>query len=585
MPFAPTLKLRSTGSRLSARGRNGSTPGTGHQQISPSGARRSSDTGLLYNGEETSLTMGSKKKQTNRSNGTVSQNGTKMSNGVTSERKRRKNEDSTMVTKTVQMSAFIVIIIAFVIMYRTDFSSVSSSGQNSSPSLDSSQDSKASQNSIQTDSTNWRPASKEAWKLYGSTKCTVDRRDASDLTVKEFEKEYRFKKPVIVRFPNGAKDWTNPRKWSLSSLKQEYGQWYVLSGNSLEIVRKGGNGDVQSSFTEFVDSLMQDKDEIGEPFYIFDRMFYNDSSLPRTLKPPKYFEIKDGIDDSIFFLGASSSGVSFHKHADAWNGVIYGQKRWFLYPTTHTPPGGVYPGFTQMEWYSKVYPSLTEDHAPMECVQEAGEILYLPEGTYHGTINLGDTVAIGIQKKLAATETEKLFYKELNLERAAPGANRDKLLQERIKIFKKLHKLLPDNTEVMMKLGQALADSGQIQDGMKFTQLAIDKDPHFLIAHLNKAKMHIQINEKQKAEEILKFTLKMNPKLWDIHATYGDFLMNNQRFKEAVQMYKKGTEVKPDLLPFWANLRNAQQQSGDIQGARETNLVIERLHKEQQSRQ
>ncbi|XP_011423684.3 bifunctional arginine demethylase and lysyl-hydroxylase JMJD6 isoform X2 [Magallana gigas] len=548
-------------------------------------ADRKANGTLKFEPPRTSLTMGSKKKQTSRSNGTVSQNGTKMSNGVSGERKRRKNEDSTMVTKTVQMSAFIVIIIAFVIMYRTDFSSVSSSGQNSSPSLDSSQDSKASQNSIQTDSTNWRPASKEARKLYGSTKCTVDRRDASDLTVKEFEKEYRFKKPVIVRFPNGAKDWTNPKKWSLSSLKQEYGQWYVLSGNSLEIVRKGGNGDVQSSFTEFVDSLMQDKDEIGEPFYIFDRMFYNDSSLPRTLKPPKYFEIKDGIDDSIFFLGASSSGVSFHKHADAWNGVIYGQKRWFLYPTTHTPPGGVYPGFTQMEWYSKVYPSLTEDHAPMECVQEAGEILYLPEGTYHGTINLGDTVAIGIQKKLAATETEKLFYKELNLERAAPGANRDKLLQERIKIFKKLHKLLPDNTEVMMKLGQALADSGQIQDGMKFTQLAIDKDPHFLIAHLNKAKMHIQINEKQKAEEILKFTLKMNPKLWDIHATYGDFLMNNQRFKEAVHMYKKGTEVKPDLLPFWANLRNAQQQSGDIQGARETNLVIERLHKEQQSRQ
>lgn len=167
------------------------------------------------------------------------------------------------------MSAFIVIIIAFVIMYRTDFSSVSSSGQNSSPSLESSQDSKASQNSIQTDSTNWRPASKEAWKLYGSTKCTVDRRDASDLTLKEFEDEYRFKKPVIVRFPNGAKDWTNPRKWSLSSLKQEYGQWYVLSGNSLEIVRKGGNGDVQSSFTEFVDSLMQDKDEIGEPLYVY----------------------------------------------------------------------------------------------------------------------------------------------------------------------------------------------------------------------------------------------------------------------------------------------------------------------------
>ncbi|XP_022287534.2 uncharacterized protein LOC111100176 isoform X2 [Crassostrea virginica] len=527
------------------------------------------------------MTMGSKRKQV-RSNGTVTQNGKKMSNGVSE--KRRKNEDSPTVTRTVQMSAFIVIIIAFVIMYRTDFSSVSSSEQSSSQSK-SSQDSSVSQNSMSSDPSNWRPASKEALRLYGSSKCTVDRRDVGDLTVKEFEETYRFKKPVIVSFPQGASGWTDPRKWALPSLKKEYGQWYVLSGNSLEIVRKGGNGDVQSSFTEFVDSLMQDRDEIGEPFYIFDRMFYNDSSLPRTLKPPKYFEIKDGVDDSIFFLGASSSGVSFHKHADAWNGVIYGQKRWFLYPKTHTPPGGVYPGFTQMEWYNKIYPSLSEADSPMECVQEAGEILYLPEGTYHGTINLGDTVAIGIQKKLAAIETEKLFYKELNLEQATPGANRDKLLQERIKIFQKLHKLLPENTEVMMKLGQAMADTGRVEDGLKLTQQAIDKDPHFLIAYLNKAKMHIQRNEKQKAEEILKFILKMNPKLWDIHATYGDFLMNNQRFKEAERMYKKGTEVKPDLLPFWVNLRNAQQQNGNTQGARETTQIIERLHREQQSRQ
>ncbi|XP_061178984.1 uncharacterized protein LOC133187578 [Saccostrea echinata] len=581
MPFAPTLKLRSTGSRTSARNRLFSSPNSGQPFTCPSTTRRTSDPGVFYYSDESS-TMGSKKKQI-RSNGTVTQNGKKVSNGV-SERKR-KNEDSTTVTKTVQISAFIIIIIAFIVMYRTDFSSEKSSEQSSSPSK-SSQDSKKSQNSMHSDSTgNWRPATKEALRLYGSSKCTVDRRDASDLTVNEFEDKYRFKKPVIVRFPRGARDWTDPWKWSLRSLKQEYGQWYVLSGNSRDIVRKGGNGDVQSSFSEFVDSLMQDKDEIGEPFYIFDRMFYNDSSLPRTLKPPKYFEIKDGVDDSIFFLGASSSGVSFHKHADAWNGVIYGQKRWFLYPSTHTPPGGVYPGFTQMEWYDKIYPSLSGDDLPMECVQEAGEILYLPEGTYHGTINLGDTVAIGIQKKDASIETEKLFYKELNLEQATPGATRDRLLQERIQIFQKLHKLLPESTEVLMKLGQAFSDTGRVDEGLKFTQQAIDKDPHFLIAHLNKAKMYIQKNEDKKAEEKLKICLEMNPKLWDVHATYGDFLMKNQRFKEAAQMFRKGTQVKPDMIPFWANLRNALQQSGDNAGVREVNLVIERIQREQQDRQ
>ena len=43
--------------------------------------------------------------------------------------------------------------------------------------------------------------------------------------------------------------------------------------------------------------------------------------------------------------------------------------------------------------------------------------------------------------------------------------------------------------------------------------------------------------------------------------------------------------MKPDLLPFWVNLRNAQQQNGNTQGARETTQIIERLHREQQSRQ
>ena len=34
-----------------------------------------------------------------------------------------------------------------------------------------------------------------------------------------------------------------------------------------------------------------------------------------------------------------------------------------------------------------------------------------PESCYHGTVNIGDTMAIGIQKYNAATKIEKLFYK------------------------------------------------------------------------------------------------------------------------------------------------------------------------------
>lgn len=40
-------------------------------------------------------------------------------------------------------------------------------------------------------------------------------------------------------------------------------------------------------------------------------------------------------------------------------------------------------------------------------------IFFWPESYYHGTVNIGDTMAIGIQKYNAATKIEKLFYKSV----------------------------------------------------------------------------------------------------------------------------------------------------------------------------
>ncbi|XP_069142317.1 LOW QUALITY PROTEIN: uncharacterized protein [Argopecten irradians] len=428
----------------------------------------------------------------------------------------------------------------------------------------------------------WQLASDKTNEDFDSAVCNIDRLSVSDLTNEQFEREYRYKKPVIVTFPNGAKDWTDPDRWSVKNLKREYGKWSVLYGNSLEIVRRGGNGHLQTSFSEYVDKLMNDRDAMGDPFYIFDRSFYNDSTLPKTLKPPKYFQIKDGVDDSIFFMGASSSGVSFHKHADAWNGVIFGRKRWFLYDIHQTPPGGVYPGFTQGEWYKKLYPHLDEAHKPMECIQEAGEILYLPEGTYHGTINLGDTVAVGIQKKRAKTKEERLFYEEQAVSNELGGMSRSdekkkKLESRKIQIYNKLKDLLPDNAEVKMKQGQMYFDLQRLRDGLENTQKAIDLDPNFVIAHLNKGKILTQLKKNKEAEAAYNKALTLNPDLWDIHAAMGDFYMNSARPAEAVPHFKRGTELQPSMMPFWLYLQQAQQQSGDMEAAMETSKIMNEL--------
>ena len=87
--------------------------------------------------------------------------------------------------------------------------------------------------------------------------CNIDRVSVSELSPARFESEYRYKKPVMVRFPRGAASWTDPDKWSRDSLVSAYSHWTIASGQSLEIVRKGGNAKTRTSFLQFLDTLLE----------------------------------------------------------------------------------------------------------------------------------------------------------------------------------------------------------------------------------------------------------------------------------------------------------------------------------------
>ncbi|XP_052076487.1 uncharacterized protein LOC127714471 [Mytilus californianus] len=428
-------------------------------------------------------------------------------------------------------------------------------------------------------STGWREADQRVIAKYDSTICNIEKRKIEELSSEEFEKVYRYKKPVIVTFPNGANDWADADKWTVSNLKREYGDFRIYSGNAREIVRRGGNGEVGSSFSDFVDKLIQEEDETGEPLYVFDRNFYNSSTLPKTLKPPNIFKIQNGVDDSIFFLGASRSGVSFHKHADSWNGVLYGRKRWFLYPIDHTPPGGVFTGYTMLEWFDMIYPKIkAEVDKPIECVQRAGEILYLPEGFYHGTINIGDTVAIGIQKKESTLGIQKLFYEDRYLGQMLANS---KSSQERtewsrkfIELYTTILELLPESTEVMQNIAELLTYVDRQRASLDMVNKVLKIDPYFLMAILHKAELMMDMNEVYKAEELLQEALQLNPELFDTRVKYGRLLYDTGRPEEAVFHFRKATELRPNDIQFWNYLKNAQIASEDDRGAEESDEII-----------
>lgn len=53
-------------------------------------------------------------------------------------------------------------------------------------------------------------------------------------------------------------------KWTKASLRKLYSQWSILSGTSEDIVRRGGNGDTETSFDEYLE-IMHRKKHNDEP--------------------------------------------------------------------------------------------------------------------------------------------------------------------------------------------------------------------------------------------------------------------------------------------------------------------------------
>jgi len=100
-------------------------------------------------------------------------------------------------------------------------------------------------------------------------------------------------------------------------------------------------------------------------------------------------------------VGPARSGSSFHQDphlTSAWNALISGEKRWFLYPPHYLPDGVVHDGYDDydapdvMKWMLEHYPKCR--YRPMEITQKPGEIIFVPSGWWHQVLNVTDTVAV-----------------------------------------------------------------------------------------------------------------------------------------------------------------------------------------------
>lgn len=221
--------------------------------------------------------------------------------------------------------------------------------------------------------------------------CNIDVIDVqtTSLSQQEFLDHYAYQKPVIIK---RATDNTKfQRLCEKHNLLEKYGENIVrLSSANTYSYRKR---DIK--LKRYVNELMkpQTLDTLGnETFYWFGDNDYDEFEdlFDAYLAPPYKLPNKYGIFS--FGLAAAGTGVPFHFHGPGFGEVVFGRKRWFMYPPEKQPSFD--PNKSTLQWYLEEYDKLHPSDIPLECTLNQGEIIYFPDRWWHGTLNIDTSVFI-----------------------------------------------------------------------------------------------------------------------------------------------------------------------------------------------
>ena len=137
------------------------------------------------------------------------------------------------------------------------------------------------------------------------------------------------------------------------------------------------------------------------------------------------------------------------------------------------------------------------------------------------------------QLRQAVLMNDKYGEGQFFLARALAGR---KNLSEAVEVMKRAVDIEPDNAEYLYHLGMIYEAGQQVQDAVDSFQRSIDKNGK-------------------------------NGNSADAYEHLGVNLMVENRFAEAVASFKKAAELDPKRARLWAEVGDAEQQSGDLDGA------------------
>jgi len=247
--------------------------------------------------------------------------------------------------------------------------------------------------------------------------------DAKTTAVETFQQEYEARGiPSVIRGIPEKEGWPATRRWTdLDRLENDPD----LRNRMFKVGEDDDGRSVKMKLKHFMRYLRDNRDD--SPLYIFDSAFDENRGGRQLLKDytvPSYF------DEDLFHLvgerrrppyrwflvGPERSGTCVHIDplgTAAWNTLLFGQKRWVLFPPQvpkHIAKGK---GLVRkneddeaVHYFDFILPRIKrraaasggtgeyKDFACYEFTQHAGETVYIPYGWWHGVLNVTATVGI-----------------------------------------------------------------------------------------------------------------------------------------------------------------------------------------------
>jgi ankyrin repeat protein len=240
--------------------------------------------------------------------------------------------------------------------------------------------------------------------------CDFDQYNADEITGEDiFFKYIARNAPILIR---GLLDhWPANELYRKENFTAVYGNLSVEVSDIPYANKFGGAGKVTMTMGEYI--INTDKHHVvgGEhPWYVFrghpipqasegatSTVPYEKCPTPQVIydaakrfypKPVASIESKDSREmfvNAQFALGGGGTGAPVHFHNTAWSALVYGAKKWVVYPPGHA----VMSNMQIKEYFETDLQQIADQGAQSKsCVQLAGDVMIIPENYGHGVLNI-----------------------------------------------------------------------------------------------------------------------------------------------------------------------------------------------------